>query len=543
MAAGPLQQLLRQLQRMLGAQGAGALPDVQLLERFLHQRDEAAFEGLLWRHGPLVWNVCQRVLRRQPDVEDAFQATFLMLIRKGGSIRGRQALGSWLYKVAYRIALEARTAAARRATREQQSARSAVGDTLLPSEEAGRRELQSTLDEAIAALPEKYRTPLILCYFEGKTYEAAAQELDCPKGTISIRLTRARELLRHRLERRGISVSLAALTATLSQDAASAAVPSQLVKCTITAALWFAARKAAAVGVVSEQVVRLVKGVSRAMFIARLKLVAAVVVAVVAQGVILWSYGARADDHLTEPPNQTRTATAAPRPEQAKAGGAADEAKVRRAAGVMAVFIAALKDPDPVTRGAAAKGLNRLGPATFPALVEVLKGKDQKLTVAAVQVLAGMQVYSDSSAPTLLRQALEHALKDKKVLAEVMKSEDWIPSPFGSESARQMNYSLVKWVLGTNAIRTVIEFLKADDVQLRRGTIGLLGSMGGTASDALPVLTDMFPRTTNRDERHELLEAITNIAAPPSEIPAPAPPGIRGKAGGKGKGGKSKRGD
>src|SRR5262245_40431889 len=122
MAQGHLGSVLRQLRRLVGPQGVGGLTDAQLLERLITARDEAAFEVLLWRHGPLVLGVCRQVLRHEQDAEDAFQATFLTLVRKAGSIGRRTALAGWLYKVAYRIALRARARTAHQAAREQPAA-------------------------------------------------------------------------------------------------------------------------------------------------------------------------------------------------------------------------------------------------------------------------------------------------------------------------------------------------------------------------------------------------------------------------------------
>src|SRR5438132_10998004 len=116
MVNGQLPAFFRQLRQVLAAQAARAVPDTQLLERFIHHRDEAAFEVLVWRHGPMVWNVCERVLRHRQEAEDAFQATFLLLVRKVRSINRREALGSWLYKVAYRLALQARASLSKRET-------------------------------------------------------------------------------------------------------------------------------------------------------------------------------------------------------------------------------------------------------------------------------------------------------------------------------------------------------------------------------------------------------------------------------------------
>jgi RNA polymerase sigma factor (sigma-70 family) len=185
----------------------GGLTDAQLLDRFLTKRDEAAFELLVWRHGPMVLRVCRRILRDVHGAEDAFQATFLTLACKAGSIGKQEAVSSWLYKVAYRIALRAQAGVAKRARHEKPMVECLAATGSAPPDEAAWRELGPLLDAEVQRLPEKYRAAFILCYLEGKTNEEAAQELGCPKGTILSRLARARERLRKRLHRRGLALS------------------------------------------------------------------------------------------------------------------------------------------------------------------------------------------------------------------------------------------------------------------------------------------------------------------------------------------------
>jgi RNA polymerase sigma factor (sigma-70 family) len=277
MASTALRSVIRHLHRLVGAGPAGGLADADLLQRFLSQRDEAAFEVLVWRHGPMVWNVCQRLLHHPHDTEDAFQATFLAFVRKAGSIRERTSLSSWLYKVAYRVALKAKARAARHARRETQ------GVELLPAKpvqpETVWRDLRPVLDDEVNRLPLKYRLPLVLCYLEGKTTDEAAQELGCPRGTVATRLAWARERLRRRLTRRGLAVSAGVLATSLSQNAASATLPAALVTATVRSGLLFMAGNAAA-GVLSAEVVALAEGVLKAMAISKLKVAAAMLLAV-----------------------------------------------------------------------------------------------------------------------------------------------------------------------------------------------------------------------------------------------------------------------
>src|SRR5262249_6531580 len=201
------------LHRLAGEAPAARIGDGDLLARFAMDRDEAAFELLLWRHHRLVLSVCRKVLRDPHAADDAFQATFLILAQKAGTIRPRAAVAGWLYRVAYRCALRAQRGAARR------MARAIPGQDLsalpVPHEAEpaiDREETVRLLTEELARLPERYRLPVVLCYLEGTTYDEAAARLGCPKGTLSTRLTKARELLRARLEARGLAVPAAAVT-------------------------------------------------------------------------------------------------------------------------------------------------------------------------------------------------------------------------------------------------------------------------------------------------------------------------------------------
>ncbi len=208
-------------------------PDGQLLEQYVGGRDEAAFAALVRRHGPMVLGVCHRVLRQAQDAEEAFQATFLLLARRAQAIRKRGSVGCWLHGAAYRIALKARTQAARRRRRERQAAAA-------PREEAPSaaawRELQAVLDEELGRLPARYRAPLVLCYLEGKTQEEAAAQLGCPLGTVRSRSARGRALLQARLTRRGLALSGAAFATALTAHAATAAVPAPLLGDTVRVA-------------------------------------------------------------------------------------------------------------------------------------------------------------------------------------------------------------------------------------------------------------------------------------------------------------------
>jgi RNA polymerase sigma factor (sigma-70 family) len=198
---------------------ADGVPDGRLLDEFRAKRDEAAFTALLRRHGPMVLGVCRRVLRQQQDAEDAFQATFVVLARKAALIR-TQAVGNWLYGVAYRTALKAKTMSAKRRLKERQA-----GLRPRPDTDENWQELLPLLDRELSRLPERYRAPVVLCELEGKSRKEAAEQLGLPEGTLSSRLARGRALLARRL---GGRAPAAVGVLTLAREA-SAGVPAGLL--------------------------------------------------------------------------------------------------------------------------------------------------------------------------------------------------------------------------------------------------------------------------------------------------------------------------
>ncbi|HEY7155687.1 MAG TPA: RNA polymerase sigma factor, partial [Gemmataceae bacterium] len=218
MADAQATSILRPLRRWLDTLASKTSSDHQLLERYLRQRDESAFAVLMNRHGPMVLGVCRRFLRQSHDIEDAFQATFLVLARQAGSIRKQESLGCWLHSVARRVASKLRASALRRPLVDRRPSRRTCAE---PGFEVVARELQEVLDEELQRLPDKYRLPLVLCYLEGRTHEEASRELGWPVGTVKGRLARARDLLRGRLTRRGLTLSAEALATFL----AAATVP------------------------------------------------------------------------------------------------------------------------------------------------------------------------------------------------------------------------------------------------------------------------------------------------------------------------------
>jgi RNA polymerase sigma factor (sigma-70 family) len=268
MAPRILGGVLRHLHKLTGGLPGEDVSDGQLLEQFVNRREERAFAELLSRHGPLVLGVCRRVLRQAQDAEDAFQATFLILAKKAASIRRPEALATWLYEVAYRVALKARAEASRRRLLNPQEQ---TMPPLDPLAAAASQELRAILDEELHRLPEKYRAPLVLCYLQGQSNEEAARRLGWTKGTVSGRLARARDLLRGRLARRGLALAAGVLVPALAETGAGAAVPAALAETTTRAAVHFGAGGAAA-GLVSPPVATLTEGVLKTMFLTKLKL-------------------------------------------------------------------------------------------------------------------------------------------------------------------------------------------------------------------------------------------------------------------------------
>src|SRR5262245_8196921 len=226
------------------------LSDETLLEQFLTGEvleSQEAFQALVVRHGPMVLGICRHVLNQDHDAEDAFQATFLVLARKGASIRDRRVLSGWLHEVAYRIAIKSRASAVRRRNLERQG-RAMLPPAIEPNRQdhqAAWNELRPVLHEEVDRLPDKYRIPVILSYLEGKTNEEVAELLQWPVGTVKGRLSRARDLLRSRLTRRGLALSAAFLMTALSQGRVFAeVVPSELIKRTVRLAVTLGPRTA-----------------------------------------------------------------------------------------------------------------------------------------------------------------------------------------------------------------------------------------------------------------------------------------------------------
>ncbi|MBL8794128.1 MAG: RNA polymerase sigma factor [Planctomycetia bacterium] len=300
------------IRRLSGVRAAEETSDSELLRRWVDLRDEAAFELLVWRHGGMVLDLCGRVLTDSQEAEDAFQATFLVLVKKAASVRNRAALGSWLYKVAFRVALAAREQAARR-----------DADCLTPDAVAAPAESQAHADQdlhaAVAAeverLPERYRAPIVLCVLEGRTVDEASQAIGCARWTLATRLARGKERLRRSLARRGVALSVASLTATLTGNASAALVPPALVQTTVQAAL---AHVGLTGGTVTLAVAALANQVGRAML---WRQAATVCFTLVTASLVLGGMGLalhRAEPRLPPNPATVNASRAAALPDQAE---------------------------------------------------------------------------------------------------------------------------------------------------------------------------------------------------------------------------------
>ncbi len=287
MGTRALHTLIRHLHQAAGPPGDGTLTDGELLKRWAVYRDQAAFELLLWRHGPMVLGTCRRLLTDPHAADDAFQAAWLVLVRKAGSVRRPEALAAWLHRVAVRVALRARAGAARQRGRERPGLVEAPAPAL--PDDAAERDLRAVLDDEIDRLPGDQRRAFVLCCLEGKGYAEVAAQLGRPLGTVASWAARARQRLRVRLARRDVAGAVGAAFVGLTADATAAGLPPALFASTV---------QAVPTGMVSIRTAALAEGVLRALFLARVKTIAAVLLAAgaIAFGAVGWIHRMRADE-------------------------------------------------------------------------------------------------------------------------------------------------------------------------------------------------------------------------------------------------------
>jgi RNA polymerase sigma factor (sigma-70 family) len=484
------------------AGGTADQSDGQLLERFVARGDHAAFEALLCRHGPMVYGVCRRQLPHQQDAEDAFQATFLVLAHRARSIARQESVGSWLYGVAYRTAVKAQAEAARRRTREAPlpdvPATSAVGDLAW-------QELCEALDEEVNRLGQRYRAPVVLCYFENKSYAEAARVLGLAAGTVASRLARARALLRRRLMRRGLALSAGLFGTLLAQNALTAAVPTALVRATLHGAGGVAAGGAAG-GIISAPVAALTKGVLKTMFVTKLKILTAVVVAVGLTGT-----GAHMLAGAARPAADERAAEGGDKP-----ATQAELQALRKELDEARREIARLKRQLGQGTGAepARAMLYRGKPAAF--WVEQLHDGDPSYRLEAVNVLGIVSQNDPKVIPPLLRM-LNDKSDDVRIAAARslgMAGTPAIPALVARLSQADLGY-LAAQALGHMgaeakcAVPALVEALRSTHPLTRQMAVDALGRIGPGAKEALPALVQVLKKGV--ENRQTVSQAIGQI--------------------------------
>jgi RNA polymerase sigma factor (sigma-70 family) len=406
MAVRPLSRFVERLRHALVKQ-EGAATDADLLSRFLLQRDEAAFETLVRKHGPMVMGVCRRILRNCHDAEDAFQASFLVLVRKAATIHPPGMVGHWLYGVACRTAQQARKSAAKRRAKEA---------SVVPQAQTREEtwdDLRTVLDQELQRMSGKYRAVIVLCDLGGKTRKEAAEQLGWPEGTVAGRLAAARTMLAKRLTRHGFGASAGVLAALLGRQA-SAGVSPPVVAATASAATLFAAGQA---GVISVEVAALAEGVLRSMLLSKVKTAAAALALV---GFLLGGGGLLTSATLgagqAEAPQEARsTGEKRPTNSKDKARDGEAEARLRQAQEAFRVAEARLREAQGAVPDAAA--LLRL-----QALREGLREQRTDL------LLLALELDRQKGRLRSLKERLEHALvraacdeQEKKSLAAAVR--------------------------------------------------------------------------------------------------------------------------
>ena len=282
MSKTSLSTFLHHLKRGMVAETLADASDPQLVEQFLADRDEAAFEALIRRHGPMIMSVCSRIVHNHADAEDAFQATFLVLAKNLRALRKQASFASWLHGVARRVALKARAQANTRRQYEQRvPMRESAGE-----EEISYREMRTSFDEELTRLPEKWRQPLILCYLEGRTQEEAAKQLGWSKNTLRRRLDEARARLGGRLRARDAAWPAAFSAVLISDATSSAALRPKLIGATVEAVASISSKVAPTTAVISANVTALSEGVFHTMTLTKLTTFGVVVLAMAAAGVL-----------------------------------------------------------------------------------------------------------------------------------------------------------------------------------------------------------------------------------------------------------------
>jgi RNA polymerase sigma factor (sigma-70 family) len=428
MAANDTSKVIQHLRRVALRKDGAGLTDAQLLDEYLSRREEAALAALVRRHSSMVWGVCRRILHHYHDAEDAFQATFLVFVRKAASIASPDLLANWLYGVAHQTALKARATSAKRKTRERQ-----VNDMPEPAAMQSNlwNDLRQLLDQELSRLPDKYRSAIVLCDLEGTTRKEAARQLGVPEGTVAARVVRGRKMLAQRLARHGLALSGASLPTVLSQNTASATVPSGVVGSTIKAATLLAAGQAAATGVISVKVLALTEGVVKAMFLTRLKTGVTIMLGMGLLGISCGLYTTRAavhSDSKQESAHTPRSQYASPGKDDAKpAKTRPSERRLILPNGPPPVQILVSLTKDGKLQ---AKMANLIG--FGPAGGQPPAGKPPR-TIDAIYDLDAVQAF-DTKGEKI----------EKKVLAELLKDETVALASFGGQPIDPLHLRVLK---------------------------------------------------------------------------------------------------
>jgi RNA polymerase sigma factor (sigma-70 family) len=536
-----LASILQHLRRVVVQRTDGGLSDAQLLERFVRQRDEAAFEVLVWRHGPMVLGVARRMLGNIHDAEDVLQASFLALVRQAGSISRRESVGAWLYQVAYRTALRARVQQRKRTTEPLET----TPELAAPAARA-ESEALVLLDEELQRLPAKYRTPMVLSYLKGLTNHEIAAELACPIGTVFTRLARGREMLRLRLLRRGVTLSSGVLAAILAQAASAAALSMELARITVQAAVASAAGSTAAV---APHVAALTEGVLKMMWLSKLKLVAGVLLmaAVAGSGAGLLTFAAGrerdeskkiavADDKPADEPHRPAREALRyggksfeewrnvlltelkpeSRAEALKAMGTFGANGYPREAAAAVVQVLRGYDPPPGDEGdnkvldAAFLALLKIGFDATPALVEELAKGNRRSRIHVLSVLPNLRTQDKDVVPAVIKDMLPAVIKateggEPTVRIQALQSLYYIDSAnapvavfakAAGDKNPEVRVEAMRWLaeMGPKAQEALPQLLKAAaDVekkypQIRVQALDVLGKLDLDAQKVVPIL-------------------------------------------------------
>ena len=349
-----MHELIDYLRRTILRQDGCSLSDGQLLGCFIEQGDQSALAVLMRRHGPLVWDVCRRVLGNHHDAEDAFQATFLVLVRRASSVVPREMVANWLHGVASQTARKAKAMRAKKRTHEKQMIQ--MPEPIVQEKDRGK-DLHHQLHQALAGLPAKFRVSIILCYLEGKTRSEAARQLGVPEGTLAAWVARGRVMLAKRLARNGLVLSSGALATALMHNTASASVPVSLASSTLQAASLLAADQAAS-SAIATPALALMEGVMKEMIATKLKKTMTVLLAMVAAAGLSsggLAYHMRANQHETV----TETVQANAQPAPSRNGAAPEQAEF--------VAVSDASDKETLT-GSGKEGRKEVKVADFDAL-------------------------------------------------------------------------------------------------------------------------------------------------------------------------------